>query len=83
MAAETVPAIIVFRRSVSTVGARIGVEAVGSPGTAQATIVAKNIRAMKNVRLLFMVFFLCYKLLNVPQVGMDRIWRLKKTAGCL
>jgi hypothetical protein len=60
MAAETVPATIVVMRLVSTVGAKTGAEAVGSPGTTQAVIVAKNIRAMKNVRLLFTVFFLRY-----------------------
>jgi hypothetical protein len=56
MAAETVPATIVLIAPVSTVGA--GVEMVESPGMTQAVMVAKNIRAMKNVRLLFMVFFL-------------------------
>jgi hypothetical protein len=58
MAAETVPATIVSIGPVSTVGAKTGAEAVGSPGTTQAAMVARNIRAMKNVRLLFMVFFL-------------------------
>jgi hypothetical protein len=47
---------------VSTVGAKTGVEAVGSPGTTQAVIVAKNIRAMKNVRLLFIFSSLIYEI---------------------
>jgi hypothetical protein len=57
MAAETVPATIVSIGPVSTVGAKTGAEAVGSPGTTQA-IVAKNIIAMKNIRFVFMVFVL-------------------------
>jgi hypothetical protein len=55
MAAETVSATIVAICPVSTSGAAAGADAVGSPGTTQAVIVAKNIRAMKNVRLVFMV----------------------------
>jgi hypothetical protein len=58
MAAETVSATIVSMGPVSTVGAKMGAEAVGNPGTTQAVIVAKNIRAMKNFRLLFMIFLL-------------------------
>jgi len=57
MAAETVPATMVSTRLESAVGANTGAEAVGSPGSTQAVIVAKKIIAMKNVRLLFMVFF--------------------------
>jgi hypothetical protein len=59
IAAETVPATIVAIRPVSTVGAGCGVDAVESPGTAQATLIAKNIRAMKIVRLLFMYLPRC------------------------
>jgi hypothetical protein len=55
MAAETVSATIVSMRLVSTVGAKTGAEAVGSPGTTQAAMITKNISAVKNVRLLFMV----------------------------
>jgi hypothetical protein len=58
MATETVSATIVDRIPVSVVGASAGAEAVGRPGKAQATMVAKKVNAMKNVRLLFMVFFL-------------------------
>jgi hypothetical protein len=54
--AETVPATIIAIRPVSTVSVGRGVDAVGSPGTTQAVIAAKNIRAIKNVRLLFMFF---------------------------
>jgi hypothetical protein len=61
IAAETVPATIVATRPVSTVGAARGVEAVENPGMAQAAIVAKNIRAMKIVRRLFMYIPRCMK----------------------
>jgi hypothetical protein len=62
MAAETVPATIVSMGPVSTVGAKTGAEAVGSPGTTQAVMTAKNIRATKIVRLLFMVFSSIYEI---------------------
>jgi len=60
MAAETVSATIVSNRPGSMICGGAGAEAVGSPGTAQAMMAAKKVSAMKNVRLLFMVFFLCY-----------------------
>jgi hypothetical protein len=56
MAAETVEATISSICPVSIVGAEVGAGAVGSPGTTQATITAKNIRAMNIIRLLFMFF---------------------------
>jgi len=48
----------------------MGADAVGSPGTTQAVIVAKNIRAMKNVRLLFMVFFLYFEMFMRRPTGL-------------
>jgi hypothetical protein len=58
MAAETVPATIVSMTPASNVSVGRGAEAVGSPGTTQARMIAKKIGAMKKFRLLFIVFLL-------------------------
>jgi hypothetical protein len=66
IATETVSATIASIWAGSTVAAGMGVEAVWSPGTTQATMVAKNIRAMKIIHLLFMVFSLIVEIKKPP-----------------
>jgi hypothetical protein len=66
MAAETVEATISSICPVSIVGAEMGAVAVGSPGITQAAIIAKNSRAMKMIRLLFMVFSLIDEIKKPP-----------------
>jgi len=55
MAAETVSATMTSKRW-SAVGVGAGADAAGSPGAAHANRVAKKIRAMKKIRLLFIIF---------------------------
>jgi hypothetical protein len=69
MAAETVPATCVSTCPVSTVRVGSGAEAVGSPGTTQAVIVAKKIRAIKKVFLLFMVIILYFEMLTSSRLN--------------